>query len=341
MSLARSMLWPLVPLYAAGVAIKNAGYDSGRTPANKLAWPVISIGNLSAGGAGKTPMVLLLAELLRAQGYYVDVLTRGYGRESNRIEQVDPEGTASRYGDEPLLMARRGLPVFVGADRYRAGLLAEQTSAAQTNAVHLLDDGFQHRKLARTVDLVLVTARELEDALLPAGNLREPLRSLRRADVVVLREEDSVLRSKILHRIGKGTTPPIFWTIQRSIRLKASNSEGIPLQPLAFSGIARPQDFLRSLHSAGCNFTAASNFRDHHTYALSDMDDLTHRAAATHADGFVTTEKDAVKLTPAMRERLAKVGALAIAELHVELQDAPSAMQLLLARLQQPDRAKM
>jgi tetraacyldisaccharide 4'-kinase len=337
MSFARRLLWPLAPIYATGVACKNARYDAGHATVNKLAWPVISIGNLSSGGTGKTPMVLLLAELLRAQGYAVDVLSRGYGRQSQQMEQVDPSGSAARYGDEPLQMARRGWRVFVGADRYRAGLLSEQiagqTAPAATKAVHLLDDGFQHRRLARTVDMVLLTARDWQDTLLPAGNLREPISALRRASVIVLREEDSALQPQILRRIGHPTPPPDFWILRRSVRLRPAGGGALPQRPLAFSAIARPQDFLRSLRTFGCNYAAASNFRDHHAYTAQDMQQLRQRAAAAQADGFVTTEKDAVKLTPALLAGLAPAGPLALAELHVELLDAPSALRNLLARL--------
>ena len=173
-----------------------------RKPAQRLAWPVVSVGSISAGGAGKTPVVIALAEMFAARGWSVDVLSRGYGRVGRGVERVVlSEGDdASRFGDEPVLIARRtAVPVWVGAQRFDAGVAAERDagmgengsrgarrpalnalgearvedgapgSAAAHRSVHLLDDGFQHRQLARDFDVVLVTAEDLQDALLPAG----------------------------------------------------------------------------------------------------------------------------------------------------------------------------
>jgi tetraacyldisaccharide 4'-kinase len=136
---------------------------------------------------------MLVVEMLRAQGLVVDVLSRGYGRSGKGVERVEVAGSASRFGDEPMLMARRlGVPVWVGSDRYSAGLAADEAD------VHVLDDGFQHRKLARDLDVVLLTAQDVQDRLIPAGDLREPLSALGRADVVVLREEEAgALRSLV------------------------------------------------------------------------------------------------------------------------------------------------
>ncbi len=151
---------------------------------SRLRGPVVSIGNLSVGGSGKTPFVLLLGELLKARGIKFDILSRGYGRKTRGVALVDPAGSARDFGDEPLLMARRlNVPVIVGEYRYAAGVFAEKKFGPQ---LHLLDDGFQHRSLARDFDIVLVTPEDARDRLLPAGRLREPLSSLRRADAVVL-----------------------------------------------------------------------------------------------------------------------------------------------------------
>src|SRR5579862_9459138 len=157
----RRMLWPLTLLYAAVVAAKNAAYDRGWSKLQTLRGPVISVGNISVGGSGKTPFVIALAKLLQRQGVEVDVLSRGYGRSSDSVEQVDPASSAERFGDEPLSIAQSaGVPVYVGASRYTAGLLAE--SDQSTTRIHLLDDGFQHRKLRRTVDIVLIHRSDFE-----------------------------------------------------------------------------------------------------------------------------------------------------------------------------------
>src|SRR5580704_14207040 len=172
----------LSSIYGAGVRARNTLYDRGFVRARKLRGPVVSVGNLSVGGAGKTPFVLLLGELLKACAVPFDILSRGYGRQTRGVALVDPAGSAPDFGDEPLLLARRlGVPVIVGEDRYQSGLLAEHKFGPQ---MHLLDDGFQHRALARNFDIVLVTPEDARDRLLPAGRLREPLASLARADAV-------------------------------------------------------------------------------------------------------------------------------------------------------------
>ncbi len=147
---------PLSGIFGAAVAIRNSLYDRRVFSVHKLQKPVVSIGNLSVGGSGKTPFVIALGELLKERGIRFDILSRGYGRSSGNICAVDPQGSAADFGDEPLLMARRlQVPVVVGADRYQAGLLAEKAFPAQ---VHLLDDGFQHRRLHRDCDLVMLPA---------------------------------------------------------------------------------------------------------------------------------------------------------------------------------------
>ena len=168
---------PLSAIYGGIIGARNALYDRGVLRARRLQGDVISVGNLSAGGSGKTPFVMLLGELLKARGINFDVLSRGYGRKSSGVLLVDPAGLPQEFGDEPLLIARKlQVPVIVGEDRYEAGRFAEARFGPQ---LHLLDDGFQHRALARDFDIVLVTPPDANDRLLPAGRLREGLRSLR------------------------------------------------------------------------------------------------------------------------------------------------------------------
>ena len=213
------LLAPLSLVYGSVIHARNARFD--RTPALRLRWPVVSIGNLSVGGAGKTPLVICLARLLQREGYRPDVLSRGYGRSRQAAERVDAAGNAERFGDEPLLIARStAVPVYVGASRYEAGLLAESEPGGQ--GVHLLDDGFQHRQLARDLDIVVMHRSDLQQRLLPAGRLREPLASLRRAGVVVLRQEDAELESTL--RVH--TRPECrFWRMRRTLALQS------PMQP--------------------------------------------------------------------------------------------------------------
>ena len=148
---------PLSPIYALAVGVRNSLYDLQMLPTKRLNGPVVSVGNLSVGGSGKTPFVILLGELMKARGIPFDILSRGYGRQTRGVLLVDPGGCSPDFGDEPLLMARRlDIPVIVGEDRYQAGLFAEQKFGPQ---LHVLDDAFQHRALARDGDHLTGTAR--------------------------------------------------------------------------------------------------------------------------------------------------------------------------------------
>ena len=300
----RPLLLPLVPLYGAGLWVKRRFAGE----AKRLARPVISVGNLSAGGAGKTPVVAALASLLMRQGYAVDVLSRGYGRDSKIVERVNPAGTAAQFGDEPLLLAQTGVAVYVGSDRYAAGLLAE---AEARSDIHLLDDGFQHRRLGRDLDLVLLTVEDADDLLLPAGNLRESLSRLREAGVVVVREEEAAALRPLIARIA-GEAMPV-WTIRR--RLAMESKEG---QLLAFCGIARPESFFSMLRANGVSLAETVAFRDHETYRYRQIQGLLNAAARSGATGFITTEKDAVKLLRPMRSRLVAQGPVLVAKLTIE-----------------------
>jgi tetraacyldisaccharide 4'-kinase len=286
-----------------------------------LRWPVVSIGNLSLGGAGKTPLVICLARLLQREGYRPDVLSRGYGRSQQTVERVDPAGSADRFGDEPLLIARStGVPVYVGASRYEAGVLAE--SEPGSPGVHLLDDGFQHRELARDLDIVVMHRSDLQQRLLPAGRLREPLASLRRAGVVVLRQEDAELESTLqVH-----TRPECrFWRVRRILALPSPVPSPVQ-RAVAFCAVARPVEFFAGLAAAGAGVVEQMRFRDHHPYTMADIDRLAELGRRVGCDAFVTTAKDEVKLDAAMRLRLNTVAPLRTAALTVEIADEKAAL---------------
>ncbi|MEO6909391.1 MAG: tetraacyldisaccharide 4'-kinase [Edaphobacter sp.] len=338
MSTRRPLLLPFAPLYGAGLAIKKQMFRMGWLKQRRLPSPVISVGSVSAGGAGKTPVVMMLAALLKRRGYAVTILTRGFGRAPKTIERVEPYGDPTWFGDEPVLLAQRtGVPVFVGADRYQAGLLAEKNDAAGKIAVHLLDDGFQHRRLARDLDIVLLTLEDVEDRLLPAGNLREPLSAVREAKVIVVREEEAKPLRSFLTKLSHKGRPPAVWVIRRRLNL----SEGgmpMPKRPLAFCGIARPKSFTTMLAAEGCVPAETTVFPDHHIYADADIDRLLEQARQHDVDGFVTTEKDSVKLTPAMRERLKTMGPLVVAQLDVELVEEQAAVLQMISMASRLDR---
>jgi tetraacyldisaccharide 4'-kinase len=333
-----------------------------------LQWPVISVGSISAGGAGKTPVVIALAGVLRDHGWHVDVLSRGYGRKGNepaRVALSDPLRDAGQFGDEPVLIAERtGVPVWVGADRFAAGELAEQeqqaahkhrrawrdrSEPAETRSkskefpaqepevapvcVHLLDDGFQHRRLARNFDIVVLTAAELEDVLLPAGNLREPLAALQRADAIVLREEEREEIEESVRALVPAGVP--IWSVRRKLRFPGPLGVfSAGLRPVAFCGVARPEGFAAMLAEAGCGVVETIAFRDHHAYTPADADRVLEIARKLDATGLITTEKDAVKLTPPLRERLAGAGSLAVVALEADFVYKAPVVRALETRLQ-------
>jgi tetraacyldisaccharide 4'-kinase len=314
-----SELNPLSAIYGGVVSARNALYDRGVLRARGLHGGVISVGNISAGGSGKTPFVMLLGELLKARGIKFDVLSRGYGRRSKGVRLVDPAGLPQEFGDEPLLMARKlEAPVIVGEDRYLAGRFAESKFGPQ---LHLLDDGFQHRALARDFDIVLVTPKDAKDRLIPAGRLREKLSSLRRADVVVLASGASAeafpLARKLVWRVRRGIVP-----------------ENVPPRPVVFCGIARPQNFLLQLRAANIEPVAEAFYRDHYVYSEKDVRDLLALKQRSEAGGFVTTEKDAVNLGA----YLSALAPLVVVPVKMELADAANAVDTILQKISERKR---
>ena len=306
---------PLSAIYGAVVRTRNALYDQKLFRSQRLQGSVISVGNISTGGSGKTPFVILLGELLKARGIPFDVLSRGYGRNTRGVLLVDPGGLPQDFGDEPLLIARRlQVPVVVGEDRYEAGRFAESRFGAQ---LHLLDDGFQHRGLARDFDIVLITPEDARDRLLPAGRLREPLRSLQRADAVVLTSGASPESFPVA---GK-----MVWRVRRGI-VTQNLAQPVPARPIVFCGIARPQNFLLQLRAAGIDPIAEAFYRDHHTYTERDIRDLLQLRQRSEAGGFVTTEKDAVNLGG----YLDSLAPLAVIPVKMELAGAANAVDTML-----------
>jgi tetraacyldisaccharide 4'-kinase len=302
---------PFSSLYRAVVGARNTLHDRHLIPSRRLQGPVISIGNLSVGGSGKTPLVILLGELLKARGVKFDVLSRGYGRKTKGVMQVDPGGSSGEFGDEPLLIARRlEVPVVLGEDRYQAGVFAEDKYGPQ---LHLLDDGFQHRSLARDFDIVLVTADDSRDRLLPSGRLREPLTSLRRADTIVLTAgaapESFPLDGKLVWRVRRGILP-----------------QNVPGRPVAFCGIARPQNFMLQLRKAGIEPAGEAVYRDHHAYTERDIRELLALKMKSEAGGFVTTEKDAINLGG----YFSALAPIAVVPVKMELADAANAVDTML-----------
>ncbi len=291
-------------VYGTAATWRRQWYARRATRTKHLARPVISIGNLRVGGSGKTPAVACLARLLLEQGERPVILSRGYRRERARSGVTlvsDRErvlADLAHAGDEPLLLARAlpGVPVLVCADRFRAGLLAESTLAA---TVHLLDDGFQHVRLARDIDLLLVDQHDLDDRVLPAGRLREPLANAAHADAALVPAHDRTRATQVAARLGV----PIAFHVTRSLGAPAVIGGGESVLDrgaavFAVAGIARPERFFDDLRAGGYVVAGTRSFRDHHPFAAADVASLVAEARRLGVDAIVTTDKDAVRLEP-------------------------------------------
>jgi tetraacyldisaccharide 4'-kinase len=332
----RPWLAPLTPLYAAGLALRDLRLQLGWEPVKRLRWPVISIGNLSTGGAGKTPLTIALAKALTERGFHVDVLSRGYGRVGSNAVRVDTEGTAELFGDEPLLIAREtGLPVYVARQRFLAGMLAEAEADGSVNSVdlpalHLLDDGFQHRQLYRDVDILLLDDHDwLEEALLPAGNLREPVEAARRATIIVIPAAHDAPEMEAALRAW-GFSGPV-WRVHR--RMQLPSISGMGTGPVCgFCGIARPKQFFSGLEEAGLHVGARIEFPDHHRYTEADLKRLVARAERAGATALVTTEKDLVRLGR-LATAIPNSLLLKTATLQIEIENENEALDWLTTRV--------
>jgi tetraacyldisaccharide 4'-kinase len=301
---------PFSSIFAIATATRNRLYDRGALRSRRLSRAVISVGNISSGGSGKTPFVILLGQLLKQRGIEFDVLSRGYGRTTQGVFEVNPKGSPDQFGDEPLLIARHlACPVIVGESRYNAGMLAERR---YNTSLHILDDGFQHRSLARDFDIVLLAPEDMNDQLLPAGRLREPPSSLARADAIVITGELD---------IGRLPADKYVWRLRRGVSVA-----GAPANPVVFCGIARPRKFIEQLSSAGIQPVAQKFYRDHYRYSLADVQDLLTLRDQRYAHGFITTEKDAINLG----DHAAQLAPLIIAEVEAELSEAADALDTIL-----------
>lgn len=332
----RSWLVPLVPVYRLALAVRELRLRRGWEPVRRLRYPVISVGNLSTGGAGKTPFSVALSRALVSRGYGVDVLSRGYGRRSEAVSRVDPDGSPECFGDEPLLIAREaGVPVCVARKRYLAGALAEALpddllaagAKAQPDSkhghVHILDDGFQHRQLYRDVDILLLNREDWRDRLLPAGNLREPLQAANRADVLVIPEDHAELEGELRNW---GWTGPV-WQVRRCMEVPKVVGEGV-----AFCGIARPGQFFAGLENAGLRLADRIAFRDHHRYSQHDLDRVQSAARSAGAAALITTAKDQVRIEGRFASKAGDLPVLT-AGLTMEIQDEADVLDWLEERL--------
>jgi tetraacyldisaccharide 4'-kinase len=287
----RILLWLASKLYGVGVSIRTRLYARRLLKQKRLNAAVISIGNLSVGGTGKTPLVIWLAEKLLAEGQRVAILTRGY------------RGTAGSSDEVELMRSRlQNRVIFgVGKNRFAEGRRIESRQAID---IFLLDDGFQHLELARDLDVVLMDAsRPMSQPLLPAGPMREPISAVTRADVIVFtRTENAPGAKEAIQRFWK---LPIFAasTFLLGFRCLGTESQLQTVADLgsgpffAFCGIGNPEAFVRDLQRWGVAPAGQMFFADHHRYTLEDVRAIEQAARGVGAKGLLTTEKDFCNLT--------------------------------------------
>jgi len=316
----------LSAIYSSALACRRFLYSAYKKP-QRLPAKVISVGNLTLGGTGKTPAVIAIAEEAKKRSASPCILTRGYkGRSKGpcfigKVQGSEVRGQTEKVpcwlpldpltcGDEPVLMAERlkDVPIVKCADRYKGGMFAlnfPSSALSHKPSVFILDDGFQHWNLYRDIDIILIDASDPfgNEKLFPEGRLREPLRSMKRAHVIVLTRADAVNVRTITALTEKirryNPDAPVFLSVHRPASLV--NVTGEIRDPgmlknnkvYAFAGIANPSSFQETLSSLGADIAGFTWFRDHYMYKQRDMDKIKEKA-----DGMdiITTEKDLVKL---------------------------------------------
>lgn len=306
-------------LYSIGLSAKKA-YSLGRQ--RRLPCSVISIGNITVGGTGKTPAAIALAEEAKRRGFSPFILTRGYkGSAKGPCYVTRGDGpllSADEAGDEPVLMAERlkGVPIIKGSDRYEAGIFAlqsfdSQLSTLRSQPLFILDDGFQHWKLYRDKDILLIDSEYPfgNRMLLPLGKLREPLTAIKRADVVVVTKckgPDCLQQKKIKDIIAEikkhNAKAPVFLSGHSIVSASLRTGEKMPLARLkgskvfGFCALGNPGSFVSTIVSSGAVLSGIKTFRDHYKYLQADLEKIRIDAEKSGAEWIVTTEKDMMKI---------------------------------------------
>lgn len=344
----RLLLAPLTPLawlHRLVVALRLLLYRVGWLASERVDLPVVSVGNLAVGGAGKTPIVMYLAQLLQRRGVRVAVLSQGYGGtgQGHRVVSLGgpaPLETAETAGDEPILIAKRcpGVQVLVGPSRAKLARMAKERLGA---GVAILDDGFQHLSLRRDLDLVVLDGASPfgNGRLLPRGPLREPPTALSRADLCWISKADEGGAAELeaaaeasLFRVG---LPPVrsryrvAGIVRSDLRTVVPEAEWRGAKVFLLAGLARPGSFRKTVRELGLAIVGEGLFRDHHFFTLAELDALFERAEAAGAERIVCTEKDAVRLPASF----AADPRILVVRIEVELLSGEELLEAALARL--------
>jgi tetraacyldisaccharide 4'-kinase len=293
----------LAGLFAGVVNSRNAWYDTFPAASVASPFPTISIGGIHAGGTGKTPLVIVIGKELLRRGYPVGILSRGYGRRTRDPIIVHPgeEHSWEEIGDEPSQISRSLPETWLGIGPDRAANAQRLARFMAPDTVLLLDDGFQHRRLRRAIDIVCLPANPFDALLIPAGFLREPLTGLRRAQMLCLigsRDDEAVMQQSLQKLRHRFPTQKLHCLYQHPVGWKNLKTGEIrpvlPVKnPALISGIARPDRFVALVRALGIQLSRQHIFADHHPFSQAELDPI----FAAAANGIITTEKDACRLS--------------------------------------------
>lgn len=298
------LLYPLSLLYRTIIALRNLFFDLGIFSQNRVEAIVISVGNLSVGGTGKTPLVLYLIDMLSTSNKKIAVVTRGYGRSSSSPKLFLPSDKISDWlesGDEPFLLKNRVKDLTISIDSNKFLGATEAVKKGNSDLI-IIDDGFQHRSLIRDLDIVIISdSKNLDERLLiPAGRLREPVNSLKRADIVVFMGSET--ESREIKKQIKNEAVLCGGLKEPELLIKADTKEELSFSELkdknitAFCGIGNPEGFRFTLNSFDPAQVDLLKFSDHHIYSQADFTEIKKKFLSSNSDFLITTEKDVLKL---------------------------------------------
>ena len=301
-------------IYAILVAIRNFFYETNILSTKSLNCKVISIGNITLGGSGKTPTVEYLSNLLQSKGHKVGIISRGYKRKSKSTLVVTdgkkkPESW-KHVGDEPFLLAHKleNIPIVVGTSRYKAGSMMIEKFQPD---VILIDDGFQHLSLHRDLDIVLVNSKDKrsDHKLIPSGKLREPISNLTKADLIIITKSNIHAPSNyLINKIESFNRPTIYNELQIDSLLQIKSNKINKLDKIAnkkvylFSALGDNESFKKIMGYTDAKIVGHSKYPDHYHYTLDDLNDIEQKATKCNAEFLITTEKDLVKINPQNRK---------------------------------------
>ncbi len=339
------LTWPFSKIYGAGIELRNRGFDSGLLPIQKLPRPVISVGNLTVGGTGKTPVVAYLAKYLNQHGLKVAVLTRGYKRETSKTVILNQDNLAQfpfhETGDEARVLVNYvdNGAVVIDHNRFHGGTVAINDFNPD---VFILDDGFQHRRLFRELDIVTLDAKLPfgNRQLLPSGPLRESIKNIKRANLLWITRvsQSSFSEEEIKSRMRDIINKPAVFSNHEPIRvIDFASKSKLPIEFLknrkiiAFAGIANPNSFLETLNKLGANVIKFQNFKDHFMYTPKEIELLANTLNGCNAEILITTEKDAVRFSG---EILQHIPNLHVLQVGIQLLDGKEELKKILKNIE-------